>query len=182
MQPWKTLDRSVLLRPNSFLTVEIHKLELPDGRTIDDWYWLETPDFINVLARTVDGRFVCFRQTKYGIQGASLAVVGGFIEPGEEPLCAAKRELMEESGYTADRWLPLGNYRVDPNRGNGIAHLFLALDARPECPPVPGDLEEQELLLLTLEEVEQALLAGEFKALAWATVVALGVAAARSSA
>ena len=175
MQPWKTLSRTVLCRPNPFLTVEIHQLELPDGQRIDDWPWLVTPDFVNVLARAVDGRFVCFRQTKYAVAGTSLAPVGGFVEPGEEPLAAAKRELLEESGYVAERWHSLGSFPVDANRGNGTAHLFLALDARPECPPVPGDLEEQAMLLLTLEEVEAGLRAGEFKVLAWTTVVALGL-------
>ena len=175
MQPWKTLSRSVLCRPNSFLTVELHHLELPNGDQIDDWPWLVTPDFVNVLARTTEGRFVCFRQTKYAVNGTSLAPVGGYVEPGEEPLLAAQRELLEESGYTADRWHALGSYPVDANRGNGTAHLFLALDARADCSPVPGDLEEQQLLLLTLEELEANLRAGEFKVLAWATVVALGL-------
>lgn len=175
MQPWKTLSRSVVLRPNAFLSVEVHSLELPGGRIIDDWYWLDTPDFVNVLARTTDGRFLCFRQTKYGLQGDSLAPIGGLLEPSEDPLSGVKRELLEETGYAAGRWIPLGSYRVDPNRGNGTAHLFLALDARPEGPCVPGDLEEQELVLLTRDEVELALRAGEFKALAWTTVVALGL-------
>ena len=175
MKPWKTLSRSVLCRPNSFLTVEIHELELPDGTRIDDWPWLVTPDYVNVLARTVDGRFVCFRQTKYAVEGISLAPVGGFIEPAEEPLLAAKRELLEESGYVADHWHSLGSFPVDANRGAGTAHLFLALDARPDRPPVPGDLEEQQLLLLTRDELETALRCGEFKVLAWTTVVALGL-------
>ncbi|MEI6350814.1 MAG: NUDIX hydrolase [Verrucomicrobiota bacterium] len=175
MKPWKTLSRSVLCRPNRFLTVEMHELELPDGRKISDWPWLVTPDYANILARTVDGRFLCFRQTKYAVGGVSLAPMGGFIEPGEDPLAAAKRELLEESGYAAPVWIPLGSYTVDANRGAGTAHLFLALDAQLERPPVADDLEEQELLFLTQAEVERALEAGEFKVLAWATVVALGL-------
>ena len=98
------------------------------------------------------------------------------MEPGEEPLAAAKRELLEETGYVADEWHPLGSYPVDANRGNGTAHLFLAVGARSERPPVPGDLEEQSMQLLSIEEVESALRSGEFKVLAWATVVALGLA------
>ena len=182
MQPWKTLSRSVLCRPNAFLTVEMHHLELPDGRQIDDWPWLVTPDFVNVLARTEEGRFVCFRQTKYAVEGTSLAPVGGLIEPGEAPLAAAKRELLEETGYAAGEWRPLGSYAVDANRGNGIAHLFLALNARPERPPQPGDLEEQRLLLLSREELDAALRAGEFKVLAWATNIALALAALKDEA
>ena len=175
MKPWKTLSRNVLCRPNRFLTVEMHELELPDGRRINDWPWLVTPDYANILARTVDGRFLCFRQTKYALEGVSLAPMGGFIEPGEEPLAAAQRELLEESGYAAPIWLPLGSYVVDANRGAGMAHLFLALNAYLERPPVADDLEEQELLFLEQDELERALEAGEFKVLAWATAVALGL-------
>jgi hypothetical protein len=69
MQPWKTLTKRVVCHPNRFLTVEIHELELPDGRRIPDWPWLITPDYANVLARTTDGRFLCFRQFKYAVNG-----------------------------------------------------------------------------------------------------------------
>ena len=175
MEPWKTLSRRVLCRPNRFLTVEIHELELPDGRRIDDWPWLVTPEFANVLARTVDGRFLCFRQTKYAVEGTSLAPVGGFIESGELPLDAAKRELLEETGYTAPEWHGLGSYPVDANRGAGAAHFFLALDAVRDREAAADDLESQELLLLSREELERELDAGEFKVLAWTAVLALGL-------
>lgn len=175
MQTWKTHSKRVLCQPNRFLKVELHEVELPDGRRIADWPWLITPDYANVLARTRDGRFLCFRQTKYAVAGVSLAPVGGFIEPGEEPLTAAQRELQEETGYGAREWHALGHTVVDANRGAGVAHFFLALDAEPAGPRHTDDLEQQELLLLTREEIEQALDRGEFKVLAWAALVALGL-------
>lgn len=150
-------------------------MELPDGRRIDDWPWLITPDYANILARTEDGRFLCFRQTKYAVNGVSLAPMGGFIEKDEAPLLAAQRELREETGYVASTWHAMGSYAVDANRGAGTAHLFVALDARFEGGATADDLEQQELLLLTHGELEDALERGEFKVLAWATMIALGL-------
>ncbi len=175
MKSWKTLDRRTILNHNKFLRVENHVLQLPDGRVIDDWAWIITPDYINVLAETKDGRFLIFRQYKHGVDGTSLAPVGGYLEPGEEPLAAARRELLEETGYEADEWLNLGSYVVDGNRGAGTAHLFLARRARPIAAPDADDLEEQELLFLSRDELEAALANGAFKVLAWTTAVVLSL-------
>jgi ADP-ribose pyrophosphatase len=175
MQPWKTLSRHAILNHSKFLTVESHTVELPDGQVISDWPWLVTPDYVNVVAVTEDGQILCFRQTKYAVGGISLAPVGGYLEPGEEPLVAAQRELLEETGYEAPDWVSLGCYHVDANRGAGKANLFLALNAYRVAEPNADDLEEQKLLYLNHAEVEAALAAGEFKVLPWATAVALAL-------
>jgi ADP-ribose pyrophosphatase len=175
MKPWKTLSQETLLNFSEFLSIEKHTVELPDGRVIDDWPWLVTPDYVNVAAVTHDKKFLCFRQTKYGVKGTTLAPAGGYIEPGEDPLIAAQRELLEETGYEASHWTPLGTYVVDGNRGAGTAYLFLAQNAVHVTTPHADDLEEQELLLLTRTEIETALADGEFKVLAWPAVMALAL-------
>jgi ADP-ribose pyrophosphatase len=175
LKPWKTLSRKKVLQHGPFLTVEVHEVQISDGSIIPDWSWVITPDYVNVFAETQDGRFLCFRQTKYAVEGISLAPVGGFVDPGEEPEVAARRELLEETGYSAPEWIPMGSYAVDANRGSGTAHFFMARNAKRVSSPSGGDLEQQELLLLSREEIERALSAGEFKVLAWASVVALGL-------
>ena len=177
MEIWKTLARTTVWQSSDskYLTVENHRVGLPDGRVIEDWAWVITPDFINVVVITEAGEFLCFRQTKYAASGVSLAVVGGYLEPGEEPLVAAQRELLEETGYAAPEWISLGTYAVDGNRGCGQAHFFLACGARWVQPIHADDLEEQELLLLSRQAVETALQQGEFKILPWSTAVALAL-------
>jgi ADP-ribose pyrophosphatase len=175
MQQWKTLSKKLVLADGKYLTVEHHEIELPNGRIISPWPWLITPDYVNVAVVTQEKTFLCFRQTKYGVEGTTLAPVGGYLEPGEDPLSAARRELLEESGYEASDWKALGRYCVDGNRGAGTAYLFLAENALKTAEPSSDDLEEQQLLHLTYAEVKAALAAGEFKVLAWATVISLSL-------
>jgi ADP-ribose diphosphatase len=175
MEAWKTAARQTILNHSKWLQVENHTVQLPDGQLIDDWAWIVTPDYVNIAAITEAGAFLCFRQTKYAARGITLAPVGGYIEPGEDPLAAAQRELLEETGCRAAEWVDLGSYAVDGNRGAGTAYLFLATGARQVQAVNADDLEEQHLLHLSRDEIQAALLNGEFKVLSWATVVALAL-------
>ncbi len=175
LRAWETVSKVVVLKHSKFLTVESHIVKLPDGQIIPDWAWLIIPDAVIVLPQTEDGRFLCFRQTKYAIAGTALAPVGGMLEPDEAPLDAAKRELLEEMGYAASEWVNLGSHILDPNRGIATVHLYLARHARRVAEPDSDDLEDQELLFLTRAELEAALKANEFKVLAWSAVVAMSL-------
>ena len=175
MKPWKTLSRHTILDCGKFLKVENHIIELPDGRIIDDWPWVVAPDFVLVVALDENGQFILFRQTKYAVDGTTLAPVGGHIEAREDPLLAAQRELLEETGYEAEAWTFLGKYPVMANRGGGTGHLYLAQAARKVAEPESDDLEEQELILLDRDEVEQAIAQGDFNVITWTACVALAL-------
>jgi 8-oxo-dGTP pyrophosphatase MutT (NUDIX family) len=142
---------------------------------IEDWPWVTTPDYVNVVAVTPEDQFLCFQQDKYAFKELTLALVGGYIEPGEEPLSAAQRELLEETGCATGEWISLGSYRVDPNRGVAIGHLFLATGVQMVAERDADDLEQQKLLRLSRAEIEAALDAGEFCVAAWTLNVALAL-------
>lgn len=179
MRAWKTRHRTPLLSFGKWMTVESHVVELPDGRLIEDWPWVITPDFASIAALTPAGQLICFRQVKYAVEGESYAPAGGYIEPGEDPLDAAKRELLEETGYASEDWTCLGSFPVDANRGAGKGYFYIARDAVRVAEPDADDLEEQELLLLERAEVKQALSTGQFKVLPWAAAVAFALCAER---
>jgi ADP-ribose pyrophosphatase len=178
MQLWETISRQVILHHSKYLSVESHVIRLPSGAIINDWPWVVTPDFVNVVAVTVDGEFILFRQTKYSLNDVGLAPIGGYVDPGEFPLDAAVRELKEEAGYTSDTWTHLGSYPVDGNRGAGVAHLYLAVDAvkmHDDAKTISDDLEEQEEVLLSRKEVMSAMKNKEFKVLPWAAAISLAL-------
>ncbi len=170
MQPWKILNRRTQLHQPKWLTVEFHDVELPNGTVINDWAWVITPNFVNVAVLTVDGEFLCFRQNKYAIKGESLAPCGGYLEPGEDPLAAAQRELIEETGYVAPEWVRLGEYAVDGNRGCGNAHLFLAIGAHKTTEINRDDLEEMHMVTLSRSAIRDAVLSAQFKLVSWSQV------------
>jgi 8-oxo-dGTP pyrophosphatase MutT (NUDIX family) len=175
MKPWKTLSRSTVLDHSKWLQVENHTIQLPDGKVIDQWPWVISPDFVNVVVQQKDGTFIGFRQTKYAVEGISFAPVGGYLDFGEDPLACAKREVKEELGFEADEWIAFGSFPVDGNHGCGTAHLFFARGAKRVCDPIQDDLEEQDIVTFTNQELQDALFKGEFKVLSWSTTVAMAL-------
>ncbi len=175
MRPWRTLARQTVLQ-NRWLTLEHHTIGLPDGRQLPDWLWMIVPDYVNVLVQTSAGEFLVFRQTKYAVDGLTLALVGGMIDAGETPIMAAQRELKEEMGGEAAEWIFLGQYATDANRGVGVGYLYLARGVTLFEKAYSDDLEEQEMVCLSSEALREAYLSGEFKVMSWAATVGLALA------
>lgn len=175
LQPWKVLDRQLLLSAMPWLSVYREQVQLPTDQVIDDFYRVVLPDFAAVLPVTTDDEFIMVRGYKHGLGKTALSVPAGLMNPGEPPLDAARRELLEETGYEAAEWKRLGTYVVDGNRQCGTMYLFLARHARPTRPPQQDDTEVLEIELLRREQLLAALRAGEIATLAGAAAVALGL-------
>ena len=106
MKPWKLLKTEYLVDA-PWLKVAKETCELPNGKVIDDFYTLWQPDWVLILARTAEGKWVMTEQYRHGTGKIALEFPAGIIDKGETPEQAALRELQEECGYRIDpRLLP----------------------------------------------------------------------------
>jgi 8-oxo-dGTP pyrophosphatase MutT (NUDIX family) len=124
---------------------------------------LEAPDWTNIVALTPAGRLVVVRQFRFGTGTVTTEIPGGVVDPGEEHEQAARRELREETGYTAPRWRSLGCVEANPAIQDNLCHHWLALDAeRTEEPDLdPG--EDITVDTLDPDEVRDAVRKGEMR-------------------
>lgn len=125
MKKWKVLSSEYLFR-RPWLTVRKDKLQLPNDAVIDEYYVMEYPSWINVIAITTDGRFVMVEQYRHGLGDVFTELVAGVVEDGEPPLEAAKRELAEETGYGKGEWSLLTVLGANPGNMNNLTYSYLA--------------------------------------------------------
>lgn len=172
-QSWRVLERRTLVDRRPWYSIEEQRIQLPDGRVVEDFPRIELRDYAIVVALTPAGEVLTHRMYKHGTGRMTLDLVAGLIEDGEQPLPAAKRELREETGYESDRWSTLGSYVVNSNYGCGRMHAFVARDVRRVTEPDSGDLEEMELILRPLDIAIDDLRAGRFELLSAAAALGL---------
>ena len=173
LKPWTVVSSRDVLDASPFLKVRVETVELPDGRRVEDYYQLDTPSFACIFAETEDGRVITYRQYRHGPRRVCLAFPGGHLGPGEDPLAAAKRELLEETGFEAADWQDLGGYMVNTNQGGAVSHMFRATGCRKVAAPDTDDLEETELLFLSRAELMEAVGRGEFPLLTQMALLAM---------
>lgn len=167
MEKWKTLESEYLIR-RPWLTARRDKVQLPNGVVHDEYYVLEYPAWVNVIAITKDGKFVMVEQYRHGLQDIFVELVAGVAEPGEEPLEAAKRELLEETGFGGGSWELNTVISANPGSQNNLSYSFIAtgveklssqhLDATEDI-NVKLLSREEVLSMLRNDEIKQALMA-----------------------
>ena len=156
IKEWKVLESEYLVR-RPWLTARRDRLELPDGRIIPEYYVLEYPDWVNVIAITKDGQFVMERQYRHAARKISLELPCGVMEEGETPLEAAQRELLEETGFGGGQWKKLMELSPNPSAMSNTTHCFLAIGVEKIAEQHLDETEELSVLFMTKEEVNRML-------------------------
>lgn len=124
---------------------------------------LESVDWVNMVALTPEGQSVMVRQYRFGVGYSTLETPGGMVDAGEDSLTAAKRELLEETGYASDTWHYLGAVEPNPAIHNHLCHHWLAEKAQQVQPPEPGAGEVIDVVTLSEAEIKAAVTAGELR-------------------
>ncbi len=153
---WKILSSEYLVR-RPWLTVRRDKVELPDGRVNPEFYVLEYPAWVNVIAITDDGRIIMERQYRHALGETSFEIPAGVAEEGETPLEAAQRELEEETGYVGGEWTQIVEISANPGLMDNLTHCFLAKGVKPEGKRHLDDTEDLEVVLMERDEVVRLL-------------------------
>ena len=159
---WETIDsRYIIERP--WLTARCDHVKLPTGAEIPEYYVLEYPDWVNVIALTKEGKFVMVRQYRHGLQETRYELCAGVCEEGEDPMEAAKRELYEETGYTGGQWKLWMTVSANASTMTNLTHCYLATGVERITGQHLEDTEDLSMHLLTKKEVKRLLQTDEVR-------------------
>lgn len=159
---WKVLDSEYIIR-RPWLTARCDKVQLPNGTVHPEYYVLEYPTWVNVIAITADGDFVMVEQYRHGLREVFTELVAGVVEKGESPLEAARRELLEETGYAGGEWQEFMVISQNPGSTDNLTHCFLARGVEKVSGQHLDATEDIAVKLLTREEVKEMLMSDRVK-------------------
>jgi 8-oxo-dGTP pyrophosphatase MutT (NUDIX family) len=157
---WERL-RSERLLETPYFALRSDKLRLPGGAVKDPYYIVERPDAAIIFPLTGEGEAVLVRQYRPPLERMELGLPAGLVEEGEKPEAAARRELLEETGYSGGEWEPLGALASSPSLKDNWAYLFLARGVEEMAPPDPDEHELLETVRVPVGELLGLIRTGE---------------------
>lgn len=160
MKKWKTLETKLAF-DSKWFKVRRDKVQLPNDKILDDYYvWLQG-DIALIVPVTSNNEFVLVRQYKHAVDTTMIEYPAGFVGHKEKPEDAAKRELIEETGYYYGALSLLAVFSESPTKVVGKTYVFLARNVRHEAKQKLDENEEIEIMVEPCENVLEMVLQGE---------------------
>ena len=166
---WELISRKVVYDGYPYLKVSIDKVKLPSGKIIDDYHRIEVHNAVMLLVENNENKILVYKEYRHGVAEVSLTFPAGGIEKDESVFDAAKRELNEETGYTAKDFFLLNEYIVSGSYMFGELSFIRVRNIQKEGNPIAKDIENPEHVWLTKDEIKNSLKNKDFKALKYAT-------------
>ncbi|SIT93758.1 8-oxo-dGTP pyrophosphatase MutT, NUDIX family [Pontibacter indicus] len=161
IERWKTLKSQVVF-DHKWYTLRRDHVELPNGHQMDDYFVSVRPDVVLTFPITEDGHVLFVRQYKHAASDIFIELPGGVIDAHEnDPKEAARRELLEETGYTSDDMELLLEVIDNPTKDTNKIYFFLMRNAREVSAQDLDESEHIEVLKVPLQEVGQMVLSGQ---------------------
>ncbi|MGB2983121.1 MAG: NUDIX hydrolase [Candidatus Bipolaricaulia bacterium] len=139
-ESFRVVDRQTIYRGRA-IDVYLDRIEFPDGRVVKREI-VTHPGAVAIVPSLPSGHVLLVRQTRLAAGSALWEIPAGTLEPGENPLDCAKRELVEETGYTAASWREVLTFFTTPGFSNERITLFCAMDLRQVGRPDPDEIAE----------------------------------------
>ena len=159
--PWECLDQNYLFRRPPWLVLRHQRFRLPTGREIADYWISEFPAWVNVVAVTSSDQFVFVRQYRPGLGAVHYEIPAGVVDEGEALETAARRELLEETGFGGGHWSLLTRLSANPALQNNITTTFLAEGVERIAEPAPEVTEDLRVHLVKVENAAGIIDQGE---------------------
>jgi 8-oxo-dGTP pyrophosphatase MutT (NUDIX family) len=126
-----------------------------------EFYVLESPDWVNIVAVTDAEEIVLINQFRHGISSSALEIPGGMVDEGEAPILSAERELLEETGYAANEFIEIGKVHPNPALFDNLCYTFLAKSAKKIKDPEFEGAEDIETTLYPSKDIMELIQKGE---------------------
>ncbi|MCX5911435.1 MAG: NUDIX hydrolase [Deltaproteobacteria bacterium] len=158
-QPWAFLTSKILQSCRVF-TVRNERYRSPRTGQEHDFFLIDSPDWVNVIPLTGDGKVVLVKQFRFGTKDFSLEIPGGMLDDGDTPAGAAARELLEETGFAGDEPEFLGSVHPNPALQTNRCYTYLVRNAAFQKSPEQDSTEDVEVEIVPLKDIPKLIQEG----------------------
>ncbi|MFN6947211.1 MAG: NUDIX hydrolase [Cytophagaceae bacterium] len=161
MKEWQVISSENIIW-NKWCKVKKDVVKLPGGSIVDDYYVNVRPDVVLIVAVTKENKFLLVRQYKHGLGEIVTEVPGGVIDEEEaSPEVAARRELMEETGFGGGLFTHIATLSDNPTKDTNKLYVYLAQNVSFQTEPKVDEMEDIDVLEVDKKDIMKMILNGD---------------------